>query len=269
MEDPRVDMDLMKLAETTANHATLLQDIIRVKMASSLHCRGGVTSQARNSEGNMALIRNQDLVWFDSRGVPLDAFIRIAGMVAGDNGLAVLAQMSRVCHSFASGVKPVIFLLRCIKVAPVAGMTTTNSEGKPVPVLAEQGQAVVRGLAGGFNMIKQGVMSMRPLEGQATAKLEELEDQVTGLRKEREQLYAQVQADALLKKHQEQMIKELSDGGASGAEGPNTEDLKARLAETESMLAEMRSKMQQQEEQFTRAKKVLVAEVHKLRQNQG
>ena len=37
-------------------------------------------------------------------------------------------------------------------------------------------------------------------------RLEEFEDQLAGLRKEREQLYAQIQADSLVKRFQEQVL---------------------------------------------------------------
>ena len=37
-------------------------------------------------------------------------------------------------------------------------------------------------------------------------RLEEVEDQLAGLRKEREQLYAQIQADSLVKRFQEQVV---------------------------------------------------------------
>jgi predicted nucleic acid-binding Zn-ribbon protein len=101
-------------------------------------------------------------------------------------------------------------------------------------------------------------------------RLEELEDQLSGLRKEREQLYAQIQADSVVKKFQEQKIRDLetssggtpggpqadstggSAGGAAGSEHRVRElekecnGLRDQLEATEIKLAEERSRHQQE-----------------------
>ena len=81
-------------------------------------------------------------------------------------------------------------------------------------------------------------------------RLEELEDQVSGLRREREQLYAQIQADSVIKKTQEKRIRDLESrangtpggpqadatgggGGGGGAGGGWASDQRVRELETE------------------------------------
>ena len=122
----------------------------------------------------------------------------------------------------------------------------------------------------GLLAIRSGEMAAANVSSSNGQRLEELEDQLSGLRKEREQLYAQIQADSAIKKFQEQKIRDLetssggtpggpqadSTGGGAGGSGGSEQrvrelekecnGLRDQVEATEIKLAEERSRHQQE-----------------------
>ncbi|EKX40041.1 hypothetical protein GUITHDRAFT_113778 [Guillardia theta CCMP2712] len=274
-KDPR--QEILHLSRQVTRYASMLERSVQ-DLGETQVVQGGASGKKERGS-----LKMNDLVQFGLQSIPLRAVIQVVGHFLLQKERHCLINLASVSHSVRDHLVPLLILYKWEKLQTAKQMAEAVNMDAITSTQVPQGLRAA--VSSGVTAVTKGLMSIRIGEhASLQTKVEELEDLVNGLKKEREQLYAQIQADALIKKFQDQKIKDLEntkkDPSLQASESTmraqelekSCEELRNQLAESERQLQEERAKRKQEEEHFQRAKKViavLAAEVHKLRQQVG